>query len=93
MTMMCREGYTDPHIIDAFMAENDTDLAIDLIVDSPAGCAKLTLGASRNTDVVASDVPWIQRMGPAQLSEYIDPAEFSDIVKTNYPQFQPPFSR
>ena len=86
---MCREGYNDLCIIDAFMAENDTDL----IVDSPAGFAKLASGASRNTDVVVSVVPWIQRMGPAQLSEYIDPAEFSDIVKTNYPQFQPPFSR
>ena len=53
--MMCREGYNEPRIIDAFMAEND----IDLIIDSPAGFAKLASGASRNTDVVASAVLWI----------------------------------
>jgi len=91
MTLMCWEGYNDPRIIDPFMAENDVSLSVDLIVDSPAGFAKLASGASRDVDVVASDVPWVQRMGPAQLCEYIDPEEFADVFKTYYPQFQPPF--
>src|SRR3546814_6181184 len=65
---MCWEGYNDPRIIDPFNAANDTDVVFDLIVDSPGGFAKLQAGASREIDVVSSDLPWITRMGPAGLA-------------------------
>jgi spermidine/putrescine transport system substrate-binding protein len=65
MTYMCWEGYKDPRIIDPFNKANDTEISFDLIVDSPGGFAKLQAGASREVDVVSSDMPWITRIGPA----------------------------
>src|SRR5690606_13724262 len=65
---MCWEGYNDPRIIDPFNAENETDIVFDLIVDSPGGFAKLQAGASREIDVVSTDLPWVTRMGPAGLA-------------------------
>ena len=57
MTYMCWEGYNDPRIIDPFNKANDTDISFDLIVDSPGGFAKLQAGASREVDLVSSDMP------------------------------------
>lgn len=88
---MCWEGYNDPAIIGPFEAANNTEIKFDLIVDSPAGFAKLAAGGSKDVDLVSTDSPWVARMGPTGLCEYIDPDEFSDVFASFYPQFQYPF--
>ncbi|MCB1378138.1 MAG: extracellular solute-binding protein [Alphaproteobacteria bacterium] len=91
MTYMCWEGYNDPRIIDPFNKANDTEISFDLIVDSPGGFAKLQAGASREVDIVSSDMPWITRMGPAGLAMELNPDEYADVYATFYDQFKPPF--
>ncbi|GIK96464.1 MAG: spermidine/putrescine ABC transporter substrate-binding protein [Alphaproteobacteria bacterium] len=88
---MCWEGYNDPRIIDPFNAANDTDIVFDLIVDSPGGFAKLQAGASREIDVVSTDLPWVTRMGPSGLALELDPADYADVFASFYDQFKPPF--
>lgn len=92
MNYMCWEGYDKASIIDPFEAAHDVELAIDLITDSPGGFAKLAAGAWRDFDVVSSDSPWIQRMGPADIAEFIDPEEFADVYDGFYEQFRAPFA-
>jgi len=91
MTYMCWEGYNDPRIIDPFNKANDTEIGFDLIVDSPGGFAKLQAGASREVDIVSSDMPWITRMGPADLAMELNPDDYADVYATFYDQFKPPF--
>lgn len=91
MTYMCWEGYNDPRIIDPFKAANNVDIGFDLIVDSPGGFAKLQAGASREVDIVSSDMPWITRMGPAGLAMDLNPDDYADVYATFYDQFKPPF--
>ena len=91
MTYMCWEGYNDPRIIDPFKAANDVDISFDLIVDSPGGFAKLQAGASREVDLVSSDLPWITRLGPSGLAMELQPDDYADIYATFYDQFKPPF--
>jgi spermidine/putrescine transport system substrate-binding protein len=88
---MCWEGYNDPRIIDPFNAANGSDISFDLIVDSPGGFAKLQAGASREIDVVSTDLPWVTRMGPAGLALELDPNDYADVIATFYDQFKPPF--
>ncbi len=92
MKYMCWEGYDKPSIIQPFEAAEDVTLSIDLITDSPGGFAKLAAGAWRDFDVVSSDSPWIQRMGPAGIGEFIDAADFADVYESFYPQFRAPFA-
>ena len=92
MTYMCWEGYNAPRIIDPFTAANDVDVGFDLIVDSPGGFAKLQAGASREVDLVSSDMPWITRMGPAGLAMELQPDDYADVYATFYDQFKPPFA-
>lgn len=92
MKYMCWEGYDKPSIIQPFEAAEDVTLSIDLITDSPGGFAKLAAGAWRDFDVVSSDSPWIQRMGPAGIAEFIDAADFTDVYESFYPQFRAPFA-
>jgi len=91
MTYMCWEGYNDPRIIDPFNKANDTEISFDLIVDSPGGFAKLQAGASREVDLVSSDMPWITRLGPAGLAMELNPADYADVYASFYDQFKPPF--
>ena len=91
ITYMCWEGYNDPRIIEPFEAANNCDVNFDLIVDSPGGFAKLQAGASREVDLVSTDMPWVTRMGPAELALELDPAEYADVYATFYDQFKPPF--
>jgi spermidine/putrescine transport system substrate-binding protein len=91
MTYMCWEGYNDPRIIDPFRQANNVDLSFDLIVDSPGGFAKLQAGASRDVDLVSSDMPWITRMGPAGLAMELNPDDYAEIYAQFYDQFKPPF--
>ncbi|WP_374654088.1 PotD/PotF family extracellular solute-binding protein [Dongia sp.] len=91
MSYMCWEGYNDPRIIDPFKAANDVDIAFDLIVDSPGGFAKLQAGASREVDIVSTDMPWVTRMGPAGLALELNPDDYADVYATFYDQFKPPF--
>jgi spermidine/putrescine transport system substrate-binding protein len=88
---MCWEGYNDARIIDPFKAANNCDVTFDLIVDSPGGFAKLQAGASREVDIVSSDMPWITRMGPAGIALDLDPNDYADEFATFYPQFKPPY--
>lgn len=88
---MCWEGYNEPRIIDPFKSANDCDVTFDLIVDSPGGFAKLQAGASREVDIVSTDMPWVSRMGPAGLAADLDPAEFSDVYDAFHPQFKAPY--
>ena len=92
LTYMCWEGYNDPRIIDPFKAANNVDIGFDVIVDSPGGFAKLQAGASREVDIVSSDMPWITRMGPAGLAMELNPADYADIFATFYDQFKAPFA-
>lgn len=92
MTYMCWEGYNDPRIIDPFKQANDVDVAFDLIVDSPGGFAKLQAGASREVDLVSTDMPWVTRMGPAGLAMELNPSDYADVYATFYDQFKPPFA-
>lgn len=92
MKYMCWEGYDKASIIQPFEAAQDAGISIDLITDSPGGFAKLAAGAWRDFDVVSSDSPWIQRMGPADICEFLDPAEFADVYDSFYPQFRAPFA-
>ncbi len=91
LNYMCWEGYNAPSIVNAFEAANDAKLSFDLIVDSPAAFAKLAGGASRDFDVISSDSPWISRMGPAGLCEYLDDADFAGVYESFYEPFQAPF--
>ncbi|WP_373505506.1 PotD/PotF family extracellular solute-binding protein [Aestuariivirga sp.] len=91
LTYMCWEGYNDPRIVDPFNKANDTEVSFDLIVDSPGGFAKLQAGASREVDIVSSDMPWITRMGPAGLAMELNPDDFAEVYATFYDQFKPPF--
>lgn len=91
LNYMCWEGYNDPRIVEPFEAANDAELTFDLIVDSAGGFAKLAAGAHRDFDVVSSDSPWIVRMAPAGICDYLDPADFADVYDTFYPQFKAPF--
>ena len=70
---------------------NGTDIAFDLIVDSPGGFAKLQAGASREVDLVSTDMPWVTRMGPAGLALELNPDDYADVYATFYDQFKPPF--
>ena len=88
---MCWEGYNEPRIIDPFKQANDCDVTFDLIVNSPGGFAKLQAGASREVDIVSTDMPWVTRLGPAGLALELDPAEFKEAYDTFYPQFKPPY--
>src|SRR5262249_10984369 len=91
-TYICWEGDNEPRIIDPFKKANDVEIAFDLIVDSPGGFAKLQAGASREVDLVSSDMPWITRLGPAGLTLELNPADYEDIYATFYDQFKPPFA-
>lgn len=91
LNYMCWEGYNSPSILDPFQKENDVRIAVDLITDSAGGFAKLAAGASRDFDLVSSDSPWIQRMGPAGFCRYIDDNDFAEQYDEFYPQFRAPF--
>ncbi|MBN9056510.1 MAG: extracellular solute-binding protein, partial [Rhizobiales bacterium] len=92
LNYMCWEGYNAPSILDPFQKEKDASISVDLITDSAGGFAKLAAGASRDFDLVSSDSPWIQRMGPAGFCRYIDEADFADQFAEFYPQFRAPFA-
>ena len=91
LNYMCWEGYDKPSVIRPFEAAQDVRVNIELITDSAAGFARLAAGGHRQFDVVSSDSPWIQRMGPAGIAEYLDEADFADELADFYPQFQLPF--
>jgi len=91
LNYMCWEGYNAPSILEPFQAANDATISIDLITDSAGGFAKLAAGASRDFDLVSSDSPWIQRMGPAGFCRFIDDADFAEQYADFYPQFRAPF--
>jgi len=91
MNYMCWEGYDQSSILGPFEDKYDVDISVDLITDSAGGFAKLSAGGYRNFDVVSSDSPWIQRMGPAGICNYLDDNEFADAYASFYPQFQAPF--
>ena len=88
---MCWEGYNAPSIIDPFQKSKDVKISIDLITDSAGGFAKLAAGASKDFDLVSSDSPWIQRMGPAGFCRFLDDKDFADQYADFYPQFRAPF--
>lgn len=89
---MTWEGYNDPKIIDPFRAKTGAEVSFDFIIDSPGGFAKLQAGASRVVDLISTDMPWVTRMGPAGLALELDPAEFTAVTDTFYPQFKPPYA-
>ena len=91
LNYMCWEGYNAPSILEPFQKGKDASISIDLITDSAGGFAKLAAGASRDFDLVSSDSPWIQRMGPAGFCRFIDDADFADQYADFYPQFRAPF--
>jgi spermidine/putrescine transport system substrate-binding protein len=92
LNYMCWEGYNAPGILDPFQKSKNVTVSVDLITDSAGGFAKLAAGASRDFDLVSSDSPWIQRMGPAGFCRYLDDAEFAEQYAEFYPQFRAPFA-
>ncbi|MFV0474925.1 MAG: PotD/PotF family extracellular solute-binding protein [Pikeienuella sp.] len=76
---------------DPFQAVHDVSFAVALITDSPGGFAKLATGGYRDVDIVSSDLPWVQRMGPAGFCRYLDEADFAEEYAGFYPEFQTPF--
>jgi spermidine/putrescine transport system substrate-binding protein len=91
MGYACWEGYNAPSIVEPFEAANDVKMNIDVIIDDPSAFGKLIAGGHRDTDVVTLDAPWIQRMGPAGLCEYLDIADYEDTYANFYPEFAHPF--
>ena len=91
LNYMCWEGYDSPGVVDAFKAAHDVDFSVDRIVDSPGGFAKLAAGGFRDVDLVSTDLPWVQRMGPAGFCRYLDATEFKEEYAGLYPEFQAPF--
>ncbi|NMM43370.1 extracellular solute-binding protein [Rhodospirillaceae bacterium KN72] len=91
LNYMCWEGYNAPSILEPFQKRNDATVSIDLITDSAGGFAKLAAGAYREFDLVSSDSPWIQRMGPAGFCRFIDDNDFAKQYSDFYPQFRAPF--
>lgn len=89
---MCWEGYDQAVVLEPFEKAHDVEFSIDLITDSAGGFAKLAAGGHREFDVVSSDSPWVQRMGPAGIAEYLDDEEFAGVYESFYPQFRAPFS-
>ncbi|GEO86119.1 MULTISPECIES: ABC transporter substrate-binding protein [Alphaproteobacteria] len=92
LNYMCWEGYNAPSILEPFQKAKDTTISIDLITDSAGGFAKLAAGASRDFDLVSSDSPWIQRMGPAGFCRFLDDKDFAEQYGEFYPQFRAPFA-
>jgi len=92
LNYMCWEGYNAPSILEPFQKQHDAAISIDLITDSAGGFAKLAAGASRDFDLVSSDSPWIQRMGPAGFCRFIDEADFAGQFAEFYPQFRATFA-
>ncbi len=92
LNYMCWEGYNSPSILEPFQTSKDVSVAVDLITDSARGFARLAYGAYRDIDLVSSDSPWIQLMGPAALCRYINEADFAEQFAEFYPQFRAPFA-
>ncbi len=91
LNYMCWEGYDSDAILAPFKSKYDVNFSVDTISDSPGGFAKLAAGAWRDFDLVSSDLPWVQRMGPAGFCRYLDPEEFTEQYAGFYPEFQAPF--
>lgn len=91
MGYMCWEGYNAPVMVEPFEAENDVSMNIDVIIDDPSSFGKLIAGGHRDVDVITLDAPWIQRMGPAGLCEYLDIADYQETYDGFYSQFAHPF--
>ena len=92
LNYMCWEGYNAPSILEPFQKSTGATISVDLITDSAGGFAKLAAGASREFDLVSSDSPWIQRMGPAGFCRFLDDADFAEQYADFYPQFRAPFA-
>ncbi len=92
LNYMCWEGYDSPELIKPFEKANDVTVEFDLIVDSPGAFAKLAAGGHRDFDLASLDSPWIVRMGPAGVCEFLDPADFKEEFDSFYPEFEHPFS-
>jgi len=89
---MCWEGYNYPTMYADFEAKNNATISFDVIADSPAGFARLLAGGTEDIELIASDSPWIQQMGPAGLCEFINPADFKAVIDDVYPAFRAPFA-
>lgn len=85
------EGYDAPAVVGPFETANDATIKFESMWDTSGTFTKLAAGAYRDFDLVTNDVPWIQRMGPAEICEFLDPAAFEDTFDSFYPQFKPPF--
>ena len=92
LNYMCWEGYDSTELIKPFEELHDVTVAFDLIIDSPGAFAKIAAGGHRDFDLASLDSPWIVRMGPAGVCEYLDPADFTEELDSFYPEFQHPFS-
>ena len=92
LNYMCWEGYDSPELIKPFEEEHDVTVAFDLIIDSPGAFAKIAAGGHRDFDLASLDSPWIVRMGPAGVCEFLDPDDFKEEFDSFYPEFQHPFS-
>lgn len=85
------EGYDNPKLIEPFESEHDVNVEFDLINDSAGAFAKIAAGAHRQFDVASLDSPWIARMGPAGVCQFLDPADFQTEYDSFYEEFRHPF--
>lgn len=92
LNYMCWEGYNAPSILEPFQKKHGVTVSVDLIADSAGGFAKLAAGAAKDFDLVSSDCPWVQRMGPAGIARFLDDADYAEQYADFYPQFRAPFA-
>lgn len=89
---MCWPGYDDPAVLEPFERAHGADIAVDAIIDSAGGFAKLATGGHRGLDLVSMDSPWIARMGPAGLCDYLAESDVAEARAGFYEVFQAPFA-
>jgi spermidine/putrescine transport system substrate-binding protein len=85
------DGYQAPEVVGSFMEANDVDIRFESLTDPGGTFTKLAAGAYRDYDLVVNDVPWIQRMGAADICTFLDPSEYEDVTTDFYDQFKLPF--
>jgi spermidine/putrescine transport system substrate-binding protein len=85
------DGYQAPEVVGSWENAHDTRIKFTSLTDSGGTFTKLVAGGYRDYDVITNDVPWIQRMGAADICHFLDAATFQETFDSFYPQFAQPF--
>lgn len=85
------DGYQAPEVVGSWEKAQDARIKFTSLTDSGGTFTKLVAGGYRDYDVITNDVPWIQRMGAADICRFLDAATFQETYESFYPQFAQPF--